>query len=333
MMVVGLTAYTLISIGYVTSGTVLTLTLVRLFHGIAAAMVGPVAQAYVGDISPKGKEGTYVNIFMMFMYLGMAAGPFMGGILNDQLGMNYAFYAMGALSALSLLFLIIYVPRINPTTTKQRPGLRSMTSIFNDDRIKASSLHLCSRAVLRQGITSFLPLYAVSVLGMSTTSIGLVLSIYVFTEAVSQGVMGPVADRMNKNLLLIGGTLSAAILSFFLGSMHSEWTLLFILVPVAFTTSLARASASVYHVQVGREMNNIGASMGILNASQGLGGVIGPMLFGVVTDTFGLGAMFLTGGVAGLIVVPFMAFFLLRQKRQPAPAAITVELEEIKQAK
>jgi DHA1 family multidrug resistance protein-like MFS transporter len=334
MMVAGLTAYTLISIGYNFSPNVIVLTLIRLFHGVAAAAVGPVAQAYVGDLTPKGREGTFMNIFMMFMYLGMAAGPIMGGLLNDHFGMKYAFYSMGGLSAFSLLFLIFFIPRIASTATaKKKPGLSSMMSVAKDYRIVASTLHLFSRAVLRQGITAFLPVYAVTSLGMSATDIGLVLSLYVFVEAVSQGVMGPIADRVNKGALLIGGTLASAILSFFLGNMRTQWTLLLILIPIAFTTSLARAVASVFHIQVGRESNNIGASMGILNASQGFGGAVGPMLYGAVTETFGLESMFLTGGLTGVIVIPFMLFFLLRQKRQPAPAAITVELEEVKEAK
>jgi MFS family permease len=263
----------------------------------------------------------------------MAIGPLMGGALYDQLGMNYAFYAMGALSAISLLLLIIFVPLVKALPGKQQAGLKAIFIPLKDNRIKAANLHLASRAILRQGITSFLPLYAITILGMTATNIGLVLTVYVFTEAISQGLMGPVADRANKNILLLGGTLIAAILAFFLGRMTTQWTLLLILVPIAFTTSLARASASVYHVQVGRQLNNMGASIGILNATQGLGGAIGPILFGIVTDAFGLQSIFLTGGITGIMVLPFMAYYLL--KKQPesftpiAPAELSV-VEKVK---
>lgn len=332
IMVAGLAAYTIISIGYAISPNVAILTIVRILHGAASAVVSPVAQAYVGDICPKGREGTFMNIFMMFMYLGMAAGPIMGGVLNDQLGMNYAFYAMGVLSALSLVFLMVFIPRVKKAAVAANvPGLGSIMDVAKDNSIRASSLHLFSRAVLRQGVTSFLPLYADS-LGMSATDIGVVLSIYVFVEAISQGMMGPIADRVNKGALLIGGTLVAAILSFFLGSMHTEWTLLYILVPVAFTTSLARAAASVYHIQVGKTLNNVGASMGILNASQGFGGAVGPILFGVVTETWGLESMFLTGGIAGVIVIPAMIYYLMKKKPLPVSTA-PVKFEEVNQAK
>jgi MFS family permease len=307
MMIAGLTAYSLISLGYVFSPNFIVLIIVRIFHGAASATVGPVAQANVGDIVTKGKEGTFMNIFMMFMYMGMAAGPFMGGILSDTLGMDYAFYAMGGLSALSLLLLILLVPSAKAATAgRTAPGLGAMLTLAKDYRIGASTLHLFSRAILRQGVTFFLPIYATTSLGISNTEIGMVLSFFVFAEAVSQGLMGPIADRVNKGFLLLGGTAAAAALSFFLGNMRTTWTLLIILIPIAVTASLARAAASVYHVQVGRETGNVGASMGILNASQGAGGVVGPMLYGAVIQTFGLESMFITGGLAGAVVITVM---------------------------
>jgi DHA1 family multidrug resistance protein-like MFS transporter len=317
-MVSGLIFYTLISLGYAYAPNIYVLILVRLLHGVASTMVAPVAQAYAGDLSPEGKEGTYMNVFMMFMYLGMAAGPFMGGTLNNLYGMNWAFYSMGALSALSLLFLILFVPPIKARFVRTRPGLRSMVALLKDNRIKVSTLHLFSRAILRQGIISFLPLYAVQVLGMKTTVIGEILSIYIFVEAVSQGVMGPITDRMNRYLLLVGGTLVAAILSFFIGNMHTEGTLLLILIPVALMTSLARAAASAYHLQVGHELDATGASMGILNSSQNMGSAVGPILFGVVTDSYGLQSMFLTGGIAGIVAIPLMVYYALKKQQRSA---------------
>jgi MFS transporter, DHA1 family, multidrug resistance protein len=327
LMIIGLAAYTLFSICYVTSPDVYTLTLVRLWHGAASALVTPVAQAFVGDLSPKGKEGTFINVFMMFMYLGMAAGPIMGGVLYDNFGMNYAFYAMGALSALSLLFLVIFVPNLKSGNIKKRMGIREIFNPLKDNRIKAANLHLWSRAVLRQGITSFLPLYAVTMLGMTATNIGFVLTVFVFVEAICQGLMGPIADRMNKDILLIGGTLIAAILSFFLGNMNTTGTLLLVLIPIAVTTSLARAAASVYHVEIGQRLRNMGASMGILSATQGFGSAVGPLLFGYVTDVFGVQAIFPTGGITGIIVLPLMVYYLLTKPPANIPAAESVNLE------
>jgi MFS family permease len=318
LMLIGLIAYTVLSLGYAWAANLYQLTGVRLLHGAASSLVTPVAQAYVGDLTPKGKEGTYMNLFMMSMYLGMASGPFLGGLLNDSYGMSVAFYLMGAISATALLFLVIFVPRMPVKSKKDRTGFSSMFSLLKENRMRAVVLHLFSRAVLRMGITSFLPIFATEMLGMNTTTVGMVISIFIFTEAFSQGIVGPIADRINRKALLIGGTAVAAVLAFFIGSATSAAGMLLILVPVAITTSMARASASAYSVEIGAKLKCMGACMGLSNASQDLGSFVGPMLFGWATDSFGSGSIFMVGGITGVLAIPFIILSLMAKER-PAP--------------
>ena len=127
--------------------------------------------------------------------------------------------------------------------------------------------------------------------------------------------MGPIADRTNKKILLVSGTLIAGILSFFLGNMTTALTLTSLLVPIAILTSLSRAAALAYYVDAGRRFNSQGISSGVFNTFQSFGYGVGPILFGFVTDNFGFQSMFLAGGVVGVIVVPFMVIYLLA--RQP----------------
>jgi MFS family permease len=231
--------------------------------------------------------------------------------------MNSAFYSMAALAFIALILLIVFVPNLEPqSSNKQKANLSSMIAVSRDNLIKASNLQVCSRAILRQGVTSFLPLYAVKILGMDTMTIGIVLSIYIFIEAISQGFMGPIADRTNKKILLVSGTLIAGILSFFLENMTTALTLTSLLVPIAILTSLSRAAALAYYVDAGRRFNSQGASSGVFNTFQSFGYGVGPILFGFVTDNFGIQSMFLTGGVVGVIVVPFMVIYLLARQSE-----------------
>jgi MFS family permease len=327
LMIIGLVLFTLLSLSYILATNFYTLTLVRILMGVSGVLVMPVAQAYVSELTPKGKEATYMNIFMMFLYLGMGFGPFLGGTLNDLYGMNSAFYSMAALAFIALILLIVFVPDLEPQSgNKQKASLSSMIAVSRDNLIKASNLQVCSRAILRQGVTSFLPLYAVKILGMDTMTIGIVLSIYIFIEAISQGFMGPIADRTNKKILLVSGTLIAGILSFFLENMTTALTLTSLLVPIAILTSLSRAAALAYYVDAGRRFNSQGASSGVFNTFQSFGYGVGPILFGFVTDNFGIQSMFLTGGVVGVIVVPFMVIYLLaRQPEEPVIESIGAE--------
>ncbi len=75
----GLLAYCVISLSYAWASNIYALTSIRLLHGVASAMVIPIAHAYIGDLIPKGREGTYMNLFSMSSFLGMGFGPFLGG--------------------------------------------------------------------------------------------------------------------------------------------------------------------------------------------------------------------------------------------------------------
>jgi len=63
LLTVGLFIYFLTSLLYTASKSVETLILLRLGQGFASAMILPVAQAYIGEITPGGKEGLIMGLF------------------------------------------------------------------------------------------------------------------------------------------------------------------------------------------------------------------------------------------------------------------------------
>ncbi|MBW2655179.1 MAG: MFS transporter, partial [Deltaproteobacteria bacterium] len=79
LITAGLLGYTIVSIAFVYFSSVESLITIRFFQGIASAMIMPATQAYVGDITPKGKEGLYMGAFNMSMFLSLSLGPLMGG--------------------------------------------------------------------------------------------------------------------------------------------------------------------------------------------------------------------------------------------------------------
>jgi len=75
-LAVGLFTYAIISLGYIWAGNPFQLTLVRLIQGVAAGMVIPIAQAYVGDISPEAEEGKWQGYFNLSGFNSPPLGAF-----------------------------------------------------------------------------------------------------------------------------------------------------------------------------------------------------------------------------------------------------------------
>ncbi len=346
LMVVGLSAYTLVSIGYAIAVNVYTLTTVRLLHGLASALVIPVAQAYVGDLTPKGKEGTNMGIFSMSMQMGMAAGPLLGGYVYDAResimaffrglnapdavmavlqysDMSVVFYFMAALAASGLLLLVLFVPAVKPAARHHKGGASApMSVMIKDDKIKAISIYYAARGILRQSISAFLPLFAVETFGVSTTEGATLASVYIFTEAISQVFIGPVADRFDRKKLMVFGGVSASVVSFFLASMTNSFNLLFVLIPVAVLGVVGRVPAMAYNVDLGKKYGRMGSSMGITNAAQDLGHVIGPILTGWAMEIYGVGSVFYVGAIAGVLIMPLQTWWLYTKDIEYTPAPI-----------
>lgn len=316
LMIAGLILYSAISILYTLASNIYQLASIRLLQGVASAMVIPIAQAYAGSLIPKGKEGAYMSRFTMSMYLGMGLGPLLGGTLAELWNLSSVFFVMGGFSALALVLLWRLVPRIEPESSQSKVKNVPLSTIIKDNKVKAISLYMASRAVFRQSIIAFLPILAVNTLGMSTSSLGLVLSLYLISGAVAQGLLGPLADKFNKNAMIIFGSIVAPIFVFFLPGMHSAQGLLAILVPIALISALSRVSAMAISVEVGTKYRRMGSSMGIINGAMSVGQFIGPLIFGYVMDLSGIASVFIYGAIFGITASFLMTYWLLRKEQQ-----------------
>jgi MFS family permease len=149
---------------------------------------------------------------------------------------------------------------------------------------------------------SFLPLFAVQVLGLSGTYIGIILSVGIFITAILQTPMGHLADRYDRRLLLIIGGFVASFGYFY---MVFTWTIveLFaarLLVSVGGALSLPAVTAIV--AEEGRELG-AGSTVGVFSTAMSIGQIIGPIFSGYLLDVYGMESVFIFTGVVGILSV------------------------------
>ncbi len=68
------------------------LILFRILQGIGAAFFGATATAIVTDVFPRSERGKALGINAMAVYIGLSAGPPLGGILTQAFGWQSIFY-------------------------------------------------------------------------------------------------------------------------------------------------------------------------------------------------------------------------------------------------
>jgi MFS family permease len=89
--------------------TMLQLTLLRVFQGIAAAGIAAPALAVVADLSKSGGEGRQMSIITMGFGIGMAIGPLIAGLLA-VIFFELPFLTGGALSLVGVWIIFKYMP-------------------------------------------------------------------------------------------------------------------------------------------------------------------------------------------------------------------------------
>ncbi len=314
LIVLGLILFIILSFCFVLASSPAALTVIRVVQGFSTVLVTPVAQAYIGDITPEGKEGKYMNAFFMSFFAGQALGPYLGGDLTDRFNINAPFYVMAVLSFIALVLIIFFVPESNAVKKRKgngRPMLKSLVPVFKDKPMMGIMTYFASRGFYRWGFNTFFPILAVKTASTSVANIGIILSVYMLSGSVIQYPVGLAADKFPKqkvNLILYGGLVSALAMCI-IAQFHSMLMFFILTMIMGIFSSVSRASAIAIRTERGR-VYGMGAATGAFTASLSLGQVIGPIVFGIIADAFNIPAAFLAGGIVGIIGTVAAVVFL-----------------------
>ncbi len=300
----GLLAYFLVSIAYVLSRDVNFFILIRFFQGVASAMILPVAQAYVGEIAPKHREGFMMGLFNVSLYSGLSVGPLVGGMVKDTFGIQSSFFSMGVVSLVGFLLCLIFLPPrsherlLRPAKPPLGYGIlirnRYIGALFMFRLVYTACIGL---------VWAFLPLLAHARFKLSSSAIGVLVMLGVLTSGLLQTPMGVLADRFNKRALIaIGGLVTAgAVFSFV--HVQGFWGLFAGSIVFGVGGGIAVPAVMAMTVVIGRNTDSMGSVMAILTMGHSLGMLMGPILAGIMTDAFQLGIAFIGGTVVMAIGV------------------------------
>jgi DHA1 family multidrug resistance protein-like MFS transporter len=308
-IVPGFLAYALISIGFIYSQAVGTLIVIRFFHGIASAMLMPVIQAYIGDITPSGREGITMGMFNMSLFLGLSFGPLIGGIITDHFNLRAAFICMGLL-ALVAFFLSLF---LLPATTSERGAKITKTSfswktLLYDFQVVNLFIFRFAYVVCVGIIWGFIPLYADQKFSASGSVIGILIMLGVFISGLIHIPMGYLADRTNKKLMVVAGGLivSYAILSFGWAGQITDLVKATVFFGLGGGISMPALMAMA--VLKGSTTNAMGSIMALMTVAHSLGMLIGALLAGMMMDFFQLHWAFALG--AGVMLICTILFLV-----------------------
>lgn len=304
----GLFFYALSSVAYLLADSLLTLIVIMALQGVATAMVQPVSMAYVGDLTPKGKEGAYAGYVNTAFLGGVAGGPILGGVIKDLFNMQASFILLGVLSLLSLLLLLFFLPEVHKQHVAEKKEVASWHMIISSRPILGVSLFRVVYALSSTLIWVFVPLLSASLLPLTTSQVGALISLNVLISTVLQAPCGRLSDRMNKAVLIgIGGLISAVSLAGF-PLASTFWHLLGLNALVGAGFGLAYPA----HMALAMEHtpgSSMGTVMSALLTVHSFGMTIAPPVFGIVVDYYDLSSMFYSAGLLSVVCTVACYYF------------------------
>jgi MFS transporter, DHA1 family, multidrug resistance protein len=294
------------------------LVLVRIYHGLATAILGPVAMAAVADTFETGR-GERLGWYSSATMTGRFLAPFVGGILIFGDDFRWVYMADGLAGVLALVA-AIRLPLATSTSASVRKSLeeqrgkygQEISFILRHGGILATSGIEAVQYFAFGCLETFLPIYLNEKLGYPAWKIGLLFTAQVLAATLTKPVMGRLSDRYGRVPMIVSGLALGGVT---IGAMllWSNYVTIFALM-AAFGLGLATvtASTSALVADLSRAQGR-GGAMGIMSSIMDIGHSTGPMAAGVLIGAYSYRMAF--GIVGTCLVVAGLLFGLMMRYR------------------
>jgi DHA1 family multidrug resistance protein-like MFS transporter len=307
----GLTVLAISSVGLIYAYDPLHLIAWRFVQGLGAAAHLPIAQAYLGDITPKGNEGKWMGYFNAVLFAGMGTGPLVGGVITDSFSMKAAFLTMAVLNILGLMATLIFLKEM-PRKIAAREHA-SLVAPLKSNILRGVFIYRMTAGMGTATLMAFMPLFADERIGLSAGLIGILLAARTPVSFV-QTYTGRLADTWNRRSMVIWGGVVSIAATALLPLTAGFWLLLVAYVSMSIGQSFGMPAASAYVVHEGRTFG-MGASMTMFMMAMQTGAGIGPVILGGLADKLGLPFVFYSAAMCMAVGIALFAWMVRNSRR------------------
>ena len=264
----------------------------RVLQGAGASMWMTSRTTLLADILRPEERGRIMGYFQTFMLVGTSAGPTIGGVVATIYGLQPTFYVYSLTGFITFLLTLIFIQE--PRSLRQRHKEKSEFSLEAYKRLLSNRTYAMACLAtftiffMTTGIRStMIPIYSDKVLDLDAAQIGTILSYSTLMNLVLTIPVGYMLDYFGRKVMIVRSMIITAIASLIL-PMTGDYTqislaclLLGIGTSGAQTGPLALATDSTIN-------EPHGLSMSLYRLFGDLALVVGPVLLGVIADSYGL---------------------------------------------
>ena len=265
------------------------LTVIRLFHGVATAILGPVSLALVADIS-QNYPSTRMGTFGMARSAAYLCAPVSAGLIVGYFSIEIAFYLIGIVSIIGSIP-ILFLPSDYHKLKNIKVSRRSYMQKFRVALLSSFKIGLFNKNVWQAGLLEFLihlVVYSVKVFlplqilisdNGTFLKAGAYLTIQELCHLLTRPLGGKLGDTFgNENIILSG--LILMILSLLNLSINEHYEIIFISAALFGLGQAFSLPSSLSLIIMDKNKSDFGVKMGMVGAIRNCGKIIGPIFSG-----------------------------------------------------
>lgn len=306
LMIGGLLAFALPPFAYPFVANLMTLGILRLFHGLATAIFTPLALAAVAEMYSQ-RRGEALGWYTSAAQGGGLLGPLLGGVLIYAIGFGPTFLSAGVLGTLSVT-LFFLIPTTELGVRRHTRSLRQIVSelreglagVVKHSGMLATSFAEAAKMMGNGTLMAFLPLYGLSI-GLNPAEIGVLFGIQALSSLVAKPTMGRVSDRFGREPLILLGLCCCGIMIILMPQTNSFYRLLILAAGFGFGEAVVTSSSAALIADLS-QAKSMGAGMGLRGTIMDAGHASGPLIAGLL-----IGHISYLGGFAIIGAIQFFA--------------------------
>ena len=291
-------------------GDIWLLYAARFIEGIFGIAVVSMLMTMALDIAPAARRGMTLGVFTMGMLLGNAVGTPLGGSLS-RLDLAYPFW-LGAILLVIISTLVFFLVKEPGAQTRAYSFRRALAAFQEQPRlIIPYAFSFLDRLTVGFFISTFILLVR-DVYRFDAAQAGAYLGIFLGCFALFSPLGGILSDRLGRAKPMLIGTAIYGVTLLLIGRVPPE--MLYAVMAIGGLSGAILYPPSIALVGDYAPSGKRGVAMGGFNLAGSTGFALGPLLFGLIADAFGLLATPLVAGALCLLASAVAAPLLLRKE-------------------
>jgi DHA1 family tetracycline resistance protein-like MFS transporter len=292
-------------------GDLWLLYVARFVEGMFSIATVSMLMTMVLDSSPAKRRGMALGVFSLFMLLGNAAGAPLGGRLAE---INYAYpFWLGAMLLAIMAGVVLLFVRESTGVTPAYSFSKAMRVLKDNPRLYIPyAFSLLDRLTVGFFIGPFTILVH-EVYGLTPAQRGIYLAVFLVCFALFSPLGGMLSDRVGRARPMLLGTVLYGLMIALVGRVSPD--MLYVVMAVGGLSGAVLYPPSIALVGDYTGPVQRGVAMGGFNLAGSIGFAVGPVLFSLVADAYGLLASPLVAGALCLLAAAVAAPFIWRRDR------------------